>query len=647
MSPLARHPVLLLAALAAWPPTLAAQGARAAGRWRVVIEGLGPAAALGELRLRATGTECEGTLALSLEDRAPVSLAACRIDGNDSVAFRYQGDHPLDFRGRLQGRSMAGTVRLADEPPARWTATPVPPQIEFYTSTPRFTLTQLVGGRYEAERRLPGAVVATARPDGWRKSLDAAYADAARRAGLAALDPDALAQPGASRVLGLSDRAATLRAVEQALVRIRTLLPREEQGAFDRLFRAPGGHRTDFHGVALEFARRRAPKVTWPAVLSALQVRVPEGADPELTAVRVLHGLWSRNDSSAIAAARATARAASPEDGRTLDAILEGCEAAESWQRAALTALLTWHWVPGAAVPRSPVDLVRAAWLAAAPGDSAPVAALPAVVTRRFGDPQAVPRYGVPASLRPRMVRAENWSAGAWLERHGYEGLFEVLHRLDWPGLDGVTLADGGEPIRLTSVPRRAGETLNGFLEPRDAIAVEPAYMPVFALGAVVHEWIHLLVESRRLERGAAEREGALVLPAADPWLAEGLAEAWSERVLAPAHAAVPLLAVSEAEKRARLARTAPDDPHVLGYLIVRAALASNDDQRTLERFLDAPDLAAIAQGPELASAWRAGAGAPDLVMPLASRRFLVPETTFTITDNVPDAVRATIRSRD
>jgi hypothetical protein len=650
VSPLARRVVpaaLLLGALAAWPATLAAQGSRAAGRWRVVIEGLGPAAALGELHLRATGAECEGTLALSLEDRAPVPLGTCRVDGQDSLSFRYEGEHPLEFRGRLQGRSITGSVWRAEEPAARWTATPAPPQIEFYTSTPRFTLTQLVGGTYGTERRLPGAVVATARPDGWRTSLDAAYADAARRAGLAALDPDALAQPGASRVLGLSDRAATLRAVEQALVRIRASLLREEQGPFDRLFRAPGGHRTDFYGVALEFARRRAPKVTWPAVLAALQVRIPAGADPELTAVRVLHGLWSRGDSSAIAAARVAARAASAEDGRTLDAMLDGCEAAESWQRAALTALLTWHWVPGAATPRSPAELVRAAWLAAAPGDSAPVAAVPAIVTRRFGDPQAVPRYGVPATLRPRVVRTENWSAGAWLERHGYDGLFEVLHRLDWPGLDGVTLTDGGEPIRLTSVPRRAGETLNGFLEPRDAIAVEPTYMPVFALGAVVHEWIHLLVETRRLERGAVEHEGALLLPAADPWLAEGLAEAWSERVLAPAYAAVPLLALSEAEKRARLARATPDDPHVLGYLIVRAALASNDDQRTFVRFLDAPDLAAIARGPELASVWRAGAGAPDLVVPLASRRFLVPETTFTITDNVPDAVRATIRSHD
>jgi hypothetical protein len=126
---------------------------------------------------------------------------------------------------------------------------------------------------------------------------------------------------------------------------------------------------------------------------------------------------------------------------------------------------------------------------------------VPAIITRRFGGPQAVPRYGVPATLRPRVVRGENWSAGVWLERHGYDGLLEVLHRLDWPVLDGVTLADDGEPIRLTSVPRRAGETLNGFLEPRGAIAVEPAYVPVLALGAVVHEWIHLLVETRRLAR--------------------------------------------------------------------------------------------------------------------------------------------------
>jgi hypothetical protein len=641
-------PALLLAGvLLAWPAGLAAQRAGPTGRWRVAIEGLGPAPAVGELHLRSAGDRCDGTLVLSLEDRPPVPLAACRIDGSDSIFFRYQGESPLEFRGSLRGRSISGSVQRDGEPPARWTASPVPVQIEFYTSAPRFTLTQLVGGTFESEHRLPGMIVSAARPAGWREALDAAYAERARRADLAALEPAVLTQAGASRVLGLSDRAATLQAVERALVRIRAGLPREEQGPFDRLFRSSRGLRTDFYGAALEFARRRSPKLTWTAVLRALQVRVPSGADPELAAVRALHGLWSRADTSAIAAARAMARSTSAEDGRTLDAILDGCASAETWHRAALTALLTFHWVPDAGTSRSPADLVRGAWLAAVPGDSASVAGVPAIVTRRFGDPQAVPRYGVPAALRGRVVRGENWSAGAWLERHGYEGLLEVLHRLDWPVLAGVTLADDGEPIRLTSVPRRADETLNGFLEPRDAIAVEPAYVPVLALGAVVHEWIHLLVESRRLARFASEEGGALLLPSADPWLAEGLAEAWSERVLAPAHEAVPLLALSEAEKHARLARTAPDDPHVLGYLIVRTALAGREAERTLVRFLDAPDLGAIATDPALASVWRAGAGAPDLVVPLASRRFLVPETTFTITDNVPDAVRATIRSRD
>jgi hypothetical protein len=636
---------LLIGALAAWPVALAAQGAGPSGRWHVVIEGLGPAAAVGELHVRSAADRCEGSLVLSLEDRPPAPLETCRISGSDSIHFHHQGENRLEFRGSLRGRSITGSVLRAGEPPARWTASPLPAQIEFYTSAPRFTLTQLIGGAFEAERRLPGAVVAAARPHGWRDALDAAYAEKARRAGVAALQPALLTQVGASRMLGLSDRAATLQAAEGALGRIRAGLPRAEQDQFDRLFRASRGLRTDFYGVALEFARRRSPRLTWSMVLAALQVPVREGVDPELTAVRALHGLWSRTDTTAIVAARAAARAASAEDGRTLDAILDGCASAEAWHRTALTALLTMHWVPGASAPRSPADLMRAAWLAVAPEDSVAVADVPALLSRRFGDPQAVPLYGVPAPLRKRVLRGENWSADAWLARHGYEGLLAALHRLDWPMLGGVTLAADGEPIRLSSVPRRAAETVNGFLEPRNAIAVEPAYMPVLALGAVVHEWIHLLVESRRLARFAKEEGGALLLPAADPWLAEGLAEAWSERVMAPAHEAVPLLAVSEAEKRARLARTAPDDPHVLGYLIVSSALSGREIGRTLVRFLDAPDLGAIAKDPALASVWRSGA--PDLVIPLASRRFLVPETTFTITDNVPDPVRATIRSRD
>ena len=347
---------LVVGALAAWPARLAAQGGGPPGRWRVIIEGLGPASAVGELHVRRAGDRCDGTLVLSLEDRPPVPLVACRIDGGDSIFFRYQGESPLEFSGNLRGRSITGSVTLAGEPPARWTASPVPAQIEFYTSAPRFTLTQLVGGTFEAQHRLPGAMVGAARPAGWREALDATYAEAARRADIAALEPAVLTQAGASRVLGLSERAATLQAVGRALVRIRAALPREEQGQFDRVFRGPRGLRTDFHGVALEFARRRLPKLTWSAVLAALQVRVPQGADPELTAVRVLHGLWSRTDTSAIAAARATARATAAEDGRTLDAILDGCASAEAWHRAALTALLTALTDQPTGRPKSPTD---------------------------------------------------------------------------------------------------------------------------------------------------------------------------------------------------------------------------------------------------------------------------------------------------
>jgi hypothetical protein len=125
------------------------------------------------------------------------------------------------------------------------------------------------------------------------------------------------------------------------------------------------------------------------------------------------------------------------------------------------------------------------------------------------------------------------------------------------------------------------------------------------------------------------------------------VAEAWSERVLSPAHAAVPLVAVGEVEKRARLARSERDDPHVLGYLAVRAALAAvspGQQGAALARLLELGGVTEMATDPAFAPGWRRHAGAPDVVLPFASRRFLVPETTFTVQDGVPDAVGATIR---
>lgn len=628
-----------MAAALAWASPLAAQ-ADVAGRWRVYVEGLAPAAVLGELRLVVSGERCEGTLALSLDDRPPTPLSTCRVDEQLTFAVP-SGDGTLRFSGAARARRLEGRVLRDGESAARWSAEPLPEAIEFYPTLPRFTLTQVVGGAARASTTLPGPVVAAARAGPWEASLDSAYRQAARRAGLAVLPTERLVTEGPARMLGLHERAATMAAAARALARIRALLPEAERAAFDRAFAGRDGLRTDLHGVAMEFARRRVPDLTWARVASVLQLRLPAGADAEQAAVRALLRLRSGADTVTVATVLVAADSAARE---TLTQLLDAYERAEGWHRAAIAALLQLHWVPDGSARRSPAELVRTAW-AASTGDSA---APPALESRAFGDPQAVPRYGVPAALLPQLARPENWSAEAWLARHGPARLLDVVHRLDWPALDDVAFAAGDERLQLTSVPRLARASLNGFLESADAIALEPSYVPVLALGAVVHEWLHLLVETRRMARGTRRHAGSLVLPATDPWLAEGLAEAWSERVLAPAHAAVPLTAVGEVEKRARLARTQRDDPHVLGYLAVRAALGAApaaEADRMLARLVDAPDLAALAGDPAAAAAWQRFGDAPDVVLPVGSRRVVVPETTFTVQDGVPDAVRATIRA--
>jgi hypothetical protein len=604
---------------------------------------------LGDLRLRERGATCDGTLALSLVDRPPAPIVQCRRDEDGLLAFRANGDMPLAFTVRSGGTKLVGIVSRQGDAPARWTAEPLADQIEFYPSAPRFTLAQVTGGAYEEARLVPGALIAAARSGDWLGALDREYARAAERARFPALGPERLVTDGPRRVRALVDRPVVLAASQRALEEIRARLLPADGAAFDRVFRTKDGWRVELHQVAFQFARLRVSGLTWAMVLEAIRAPMPPGMDPETAAVRALEALRTGGDTTALAGLLPDARRRSGRDARIVGALIESYRAAEAWQREALRTLLVLRWVPSGDARRAPAELVRAGWAAAAPDDAARADSLPLIVTRHFADPQAVPRYGVPASLQARLVTADNWTAGAWLERHGFTGLLEVLHRLDWPPLEGVTYAEGREPIRLLSVPARGRESLNGFLEPRDAIAVEPAWVPVLALGAVVHEWVHLLYEGRRVDRRlarVASSPGApLDLPPADPWLAEGVAEAWSAALLEPAVAAVPLLGVYEPEKRARLGRAAPDDPHVLGFLVVRRALASSDT--ALARLLDAPDLGAVAHDPALASAWREFRGAPDLRLPNPSRRFLVPETTFTVQDLVPDPVRATIRSRD
>ncbi|HEX5635239.1 MAG TPA: hypothetical protein VFX50_18475, partial [Gemmatimonadales bacterium] len=213
------HPLALTsAALLTLATSLAGQERRAvSGRWRMVIEGLGPGAVLGDLRLRERGATCEGSLALSLVDRPPAPLVLCRRDEEGVLTFRANGDVPLTFVVRGVGTKLAGTVSRPGDPPARWTAEPIAEQIEFYPSAPRFTLAQVTGGTYEDARLVPGALVGAARSDDWLGALDREYAQAAERARFPALGPERLVTDGPRRVRALVDRPTVLAASQRAL----------------------------------------------------------------------------------------------------------------------------------------------------------------------------------------------------------------------------------------------------------------------------------------------------------------------------------------------------------------------------------------------------------------------------------------------
>jgi hypothetical protein len=284
------------------------------------------------------------------------------------------------------------------------------------------------------------------------------------------------------------------------------------------------------------------------------------------------------------------------------------------------------------------------------PGDSARAHGMPAVVSQLFGSPQAVPRYGAsPASMR-RLVTPLNWSGERWLDRHGSADMLALLHLLDWPASGTLLVARGGETLRVVTVKQRAGESTSGFLEVREAIAVEPSYVPLLALGAVLHEWGHLLAEGWRFDRAvlSAPDSGEIALPGVNPWLVEGIAEAWTDIVLAPITSRTPVIGLAEAEKRVRLSGN-DLDPHVTGYLMVRAAIEAASAKGTpapvtIRHLIEAGEPAAVVADPLFAATFRDPGDVAPLIIPAPSRRFLVPESIFTVDTQFPDPVSTIIR---
>ncbi len=633
--------------------SLAAQGS-IVGRWRIDVYDVTPAPLYGELIFTDSAGTTSGRADFSNHSGPPVALSQVRSDAG-LLQFVVPGEGGAVFSGRAMdgARHLRGDVVAEDGRRGRWSAERLDPSIEFYPVLPQFRLRQLVGGVGGDHAVLPGAMVAAAVAESSRAGITATYEKMARTVGLAPLSGRQLQAEGPGRVLGFTQRADVLAAVQHALEQVRGALASDSaRGQFDALFRPGGTWRLDLHGAALDIARLRSRRLQWddvvPALLATGLMRDSVAAAVPRALEQVL--MLRMADSTAVARMLAAAAVTAPVSARALTILLAAYPEAEDWHRQALALLLRARWIMRDGTLQSPAELVRTTWRGVMPGDSARASTIPAIVSRLFGQPQAVPRYGVSGPSMRRLVIPLNWSGEQWLERHGTGGMVGTLHLLDLPGSGELLVARGDETLRVVSVKQRATESTSGFLEQQEAIAVEPSYIPVLALGAVLHEWGHLLAEGWRLDEavGASPDSGEVQLPAVNPWLVEGIAEEWTDMVLAPIVARWPIFGFAEAEKRVRLSGNEVD-PHVTGYLLARAAVAAAAARGStapvaLRHLIEAGDVATVAADPLFGSVFRDPGDAAPLIIPAPSRRFLVPESIFSVDTRFPDPLSTIIR---
>lgn len=517
---------------------------------------------------------------------------------------------------------------------------------------PRFTLHEIVTERNDSLVRIPGAwlrAAAAAVPE----SLAAqSYSAAAARVGLAPLQGSVLSSERSQHVMGLFHRAELLAVCRRTLESIRASIPSDTTRAlFDQIFHPQGVWIVDLHEAALDWVRTRVPNLqtrdAWRSLAATHWVDSEDSLAVEALP-RALYGLavLAGTDSAGSSDARRSLWRADSTSAATVFAILQGYSAAQRWYSDALEFLLNQPWLPdnGGTSVR---DLVRDAWRKVSPaGLEIPS---PNIEPHWFGYPQAVPHYSVPPRLFPRLVRPENRQAAVWLERQGQAGLLRSLRWLPPGDSNLVLLQTHSETLRVSTVARQAKESLNGFLEPHDAIAIDPGYSPLLALGAVVHEWQHLLFRHRQLDafasRLARQRSSIIGLPGIEPHIAEGFAEWSAERMLAPVVSRWPLLGLGELEKRAGLVQSQSDDQHALGYALVRAlAAALPDPARATDLLLrHAAAPGGILAEPVLRKAWRRYRGSPDLAPSHSPLRMVMPEITFTIEDGIPNVVSTRI----
>lgn len=604
---------LALAASLLLPATLRAQQ-----RWALEIRG--PATVeRGELR------QDQGRWRLLLEssDTAWAPVADLRIaDGR--VSFTAPQDR-RSFDGTARPFEMDGAVRQNGGIVAQWRAEMIQPGTVRWPVRPRVAVRQLLIGHDPAVTIIPAAWAA-ALPDTAlvRRELDAlATATSLPAPTAASLDR---AQFFA---LGLDPDGRRV----SALLLARIAASPAADTDFRRLFGANGTLRAslDLHDFAMNRALALSANVA-PLLARALPRFVGlQPFDPsDAGMLRV--AAWSawqraRHDSTARAAIDSL-DVADHAAALALRTLVQGYEDGMQWWLEAVQWLLTHRWIETPTGWRAPVDLVAAFWGRAD-------LRLPRIEAVSYGAVQAVPVIGA-GPLGARLVVPRNAAAAEFLAGTGYVDALDVWRGLEPIGPLTFDLGARSWPVAAPSEIARA--RLGGFLAGRDAIRIEPGILPLIAVGTIVHEWQHLLFEGARLEGrapGLVETPAQLQLLDGSPWLAEGGAEWATERTLSAAKDVLPLLLFMEAQKRASIARGNRDDPHALGYLLVRAAADRTAEATLRDRLVRLlHDPAAFARESRLDGG---AAGVAPLRLSPPATRAVIPEITFTWDDGVAE----------
>ncbi|MGH7657820.1 MAG: hypothetical protein ACREL6_06255 [Gemmatimonadales bacterium] len=617
--------------------------AQAAGRWVLHLDN--PASAIrGELRLAVRDGRLEGRVLEDAADSAWIQLTG-GIARDRYVAFDADLFGGLHFEGVVSGDVITGDARGPAGGYA-WRSNRLKHDREFYAALPRFTQRQLRIGSAENEITLPGPWLAAAMESG-PDEIYRVYAAIARSSGMEPLSRASLPRTGLLRAMGVYQRAEMKAAVSRVLAGIREGIRDDTTRArFDLIFRPDGRWQVDVHDVALARVQRKFPGISWGTAEPALRAagHLPDDSAAGVASVPLaLYRLWAgqRCDSMDVwpRDAGGSANAAST---RAVDVLLDGYDDAAAWYIQAMEFFLNEPWLPEGSDGRSLAGLVARHW-------PRPVTS-PMLAVHAWGYPEGSARIGADTGLVAQLVRPENEDARRWLDRHGPAELLATLHRLPLDYGPATIMERSGGPVRLSSVGEYAAEAFNGFLEPLDRIDLDPSYVPLLAVATVLHEWHHILAEQARRQLPPDERsvrdlgfEVAFIPP--DPYLAEGLAEWKAERILAPVADRWPLFSFGEAEKRASLNR---DDPHVLGYLMVRALSDALEDDGTLDSLVVAhgADAAAIASLPALRNAWAEYRDQPDQTVPYRGGVTVVPETEFRVEDGQPMVVGSRVRER-